>query len=515
MNQSQMVIVREICRMLLTTDQYISVIAKTLNTSRKRVTKIKKRLTRRKLSWNDVKQMGDSKLKRTLYPKPKNRYKRRVPNWIDVHEKMRHKHQTLAQLWEEYRLINPSDAYSYSQFTALYAQFLKTVDVTMRMVHHPGECVFVDFAGLTIPWQDGEVERKAHVFVAVAGASNYTFAIACRDQSAESWIHAHNMMFFYFGGVFQVVVPDNLKAAVILAGAFPTLNRTYLELARHFNTVIAPARVRKPQDKSKAEAGVLFVSRWITAPLRRRKFFSLEEINEAIRELLPALNERKFRKLPGTRHSRFLEIDKPALKPLPAKRFEYVTWVHVQKVPADYHLYVDGHAYSIPYQYVGKQVEACYSNTMVQFFHDNQRIASHKRSYEKGGRTLDKLHMTKAHRAYSERQLGDFLTWAKPIGVYAVSAVEAQFDDKPDYSYSAAIACDRLKRLCSLHSEPRFEAACKRASLLQSLTVKTIRSILNRKIESLDIPESISMEGFPVHQNVRGSNYFQANGETQ
>jgi transposase len=515
MNNEQMIVVREICRFVLTTDQPVSEIARVLNTSRKRVSKIKKRLKLRKLSWDAVEQMGDAKLKRTLYPRRKNRYKRRKPNWIDIHEKMRHKHQTLIQLWEEYRLIDPTDAYSYSQFTALYAQFIKTVDITMRMVHHPGECVFVDFAGLTIPWQDGDTERKAHIFVAVSGASNYTFAMACRDQSAESWIDAHNKMFFYFDGVHAVVVPDNLKAAVILAGAFPTLNRIYLELARYYETVIAPARVRKPQDKSKAEAGVLFVSRWITAPLRRRKFFSLEEVNEAIRELLPALNERKFRKLPGTRHSRFLEIDKPALKPLPAKPFEYVTWVSAQKVPADYHLYVDEHAYSLPYKYVGKQVEACFSNTMVQFYFDGKRIASHKRSFEKGGRTLDKSHMTKAHKAYSERQLGDFLIWAKSIGVYAVSAVEAQFDGKPEYSYSAAIACDKLKRLCSLHDKDRFEAACKRASLLRSLTVKTIQSILSRRVEALDMPEELSMDGFPAHQNVRGSNYFQNNGEIQ
>jgi hypothetical protein len=200
----------------------------------------------------------------------------------------------------------------------------------------------------------------------------------------------------------------------------------------------------------------------------------LEEINSAIQELLPALNERKFRRLPGTRYSRFLEIDKPALKSLPSKLFECMTWVHEQKVPADYHLYVEEHAYSVPYQYVGQLVEACYSYTTVQFFHDHQRIAIHKRSFEKGGRTLDKTHMTKAHQIYSERNLVDYLMWAKPIGVYAISAVEAQFDGKPEYSYSASINCDKLKRLCSLHGEARFEAACQRASLLHSLTVKRL-----------------------------------------
>ncbi len=272
--------------------------------------------------------------------------------------------------------------------------------------------------------------------------------------------------------------------------------------------MIAPSRVRKPQDKSKAEAGVLFVSRWITAPLRRRQFFSLEEINEAIKELLPVLNERKFKRLPGTRHLRFLEVDKPELKSLPSKPFEFTTWVAEQKLPSDYHLIIRDHAYSVPYEYVGKMVEACYSNSTVQFFHDNKRIATHKRSYEVGGRTLDKNHMTKAHRAYSEREFSDFLLWAKGIGVYAVSVVEAQFEGKPDYSYSAAIKCDKLKRLASLHGDSRFEAACHRAHLLQSLTVKTIRSILTRKVESLELPQDPCVDELPTHQNVRGANYY-------
>lgn len=505
--------VRDISWMLLTTQFSINKVAQSLNTSSKRVAKIKVHLIKAKVSWDDIEKLSDTQLKKLIYPKPKNRYIRRKPDWIDVHEKMRHKHQTLIQIWEEYRLIDPTDAYSYSQFSVHYNAFKKTVDVTMRMEHRPGECVFVDFAGLTIPWLDGETERKAHVFVAVSGASNYTFALACRDQSTESWIEAHNKMAFFFEGVHEVVVPDNLKAAVIKAGAFPTLNRTYLEWARHFNTAIAPSRVRRPQDKSKAEAGVLFVSRWITAPLRRRKFFSLEEINEAIQELLPVLNERKFRRLPGTRHTRFLEMDKPALRILPSKPFEPMTWVHEQKVPPDYHLIIKGHAYSVPYRYIGKMVEACFSHNAVQFFHDHQRIATHKRSFEQGGRTLDKSHMTKAHQAYSERQLDDFLMWAKPIGVYAVSAIETQFEGKPNYSYSAAIACDKLKRLCSLHGEQRFEAACERASLLRSLTVKTIRSILTRKVDALELPEPMTTDNFPSHQNLRGPDYFAAKGD--
>lgn len=515
MKTEQLLILREICRLVLTSSHSINEIARMFFVSSRRVSRIRRKLKKLNLTLELVDSYGDQQLKKLLYPKQRNRYVRRIPNWCEIHEKMGHKCQTLAQLWEEYRLINPVDAFSYSQFTYHYAKFRKTVDVTMRMTHQPGECVFVDYAGLTIPWQDGDVEKNAHIFVAVSGASNGTFSLACRDQSTESWIDAHNKMFTFFGGVHQVVVPDNLKAAVIKPGSFPILNRTYLDMARHYGITIAPARVRRPQDKSKAEAGVLFVSRWITAPLRRRKFFSLEEINEAISELLPVLNERKFRRLEGTRWSRFLAIDKPALKPLPAKPFECFTWVHEQRVPSDYHVYIEGHAYSVPYQYAGKMVEACYSLNSVQFFHDHQRIASHRRSFEKNGRTLDDTHMPHAHKAYSERQLGDFLMWSKGIGVYAISAVEAQFAGKPNYSYTAAIACDKLKRLCTLYGAERFESACKRASLLQSLTVKTIRSILTRKVDSLEIPEPLSVDSLPIHQNLRGADYYTIRGDMQ
>lgn len=512
MKLTKMVVIREICRLLLTTELSFNEIARLLNTSSKRVSRIKKCLDKLSITWPEVEDFTDRVLFQKLYPKRKNRYVRREPNWLEIHELMRNKHQTLIQLWEEYRLIEPANAYSYSQFTCKYSDFLKTIDVTMRMVHYPGEVAFVDFAGLTIPYYQDEGEKEAQVFIGISGCSNYTFAFACRDQSSESWIDAHNKMVIYFDGVHLVIVPDNLKAAVTRAGAFPLLNRVYLEWAQHNDTVIAPARVRHPQDKSKAEAAVLFVSRWITAPLRRRKFFSLEEINLAISEMLPALNERKFKRLPGTRHSRFLEFDRPALKPLPAKPFEHVTWVAAQKVGPDYHVFVEGHAYSVPYETVGKYVEACFSVSTVQLFHDGARVAIHKRSYEQGGRTLDKSHMTKSHQAYMERHLSDFINWAQPIGEHALFAVEAQFEGKPHYSYAAAVACDKLKRLCSLHGPDRFEAACARATRLKSLTVKTINSILTRKLESMDAPEQLEMDYLPLHQNVRGSDYYAARG---
>ncbi len=512
MKIEKLIIDREICRAIGTTDLSANDIAQMYSTTPKRVSRIKKLLLRKSFGWLEVEKLSHQKLQSVLYPKRKNRYVRRDPNWHRVFELMKNKHQTLVQLWEEYRLENPTDAYSYTQFTVKYNEFVSTVDVTMRQIHRPGEKVFVDFAGLTIPYIENGVKKKAHIFVAVSGASNYTFAVACRDQSSESWINAHNLMFRYFGGVHQILVPDNLKAAVISAGSTPVLNRVYLEMAKHYGIVIAPARVRKPQDKSKAELGVLFVSRWITAPLRRREFFSLEEINEAIREMLPALNERKFKRISGSRHLRFLEVDKPALKTLPNNAFEFKKWLPVRKVPADYHVVVEEHAYSVPYKYVGKPVEICFSHSMIQIFYDNKRIASHKRSYEKDGRTLDKSHFTKAHQHQLERELTDYVRWAKSIGPYSELAVEAQFEGKQPFSPDAALCCDKLKRLSFLHGEDRFEAACKRASYLRSFSYKTINSILARRVESLDLPENLSDFSMPLHANIRGSGYYQPTG---
>jgi transposase len=505
---------REIWRMISTTTFSNRDIGIVVGVSHNTVKRVRSIYHLNENKWEEISEMTDKQLAKLVYPKKISRYKKRQPDWALTHILMQGKHQVLLELWEDYRLINPYDAYSYSQFTNKYREYLKSVDVTMRQVHRAGECVFVDFAGTTISWVDSDtgIEQAAQIFVAVSGASSYTFAFAVRSQRIEDWVAAHNQMFQFFGGVHQVVVTDNLKSAVTRPGVIPDINRTYLELARHYGCVIDTTRVRRPQDKAKVEAGVKFVSRWISAPLRRRQFFSINEINEAIAELLPVLNERKFRKLPGCRRSRFLDIDKPALKPLPAEPFVHATWVHEQKVGSDYHVNVADHAYSVPYALVGKMVEARYTGNTVELFHDNQRVATHLRSFEQGMHTTDKAHMPDPHRSYADSTLEHFLAWSQGVGGHAELAVRAQFDGRPEYSHVGAKACRQLEYLARVHGHVRFEAACERAQLLQSLTVKSIRSILQRRLDEISQHETLLQEQLPLHANVRGAQYYAMGG---
>jgi len=379
----------------------------------------------------------------------------------------------------------------------------------MRQIHYAGDCVFVDYAGKTIAWTDPETgeAKNAQVFVGVLGCSNYTFAWASDSQKLEDWITAHVQMFQFFGGVPSTIVPDNLKSAVTSSGVIPQVNKSYSDLAKHYNCIVQPARVYRPQDKSLAELGVLFVTRWITVALKRQRLFSLTEVNEAIMKLLKKLNDRPFKRLQGSRQSQFLELDKPQLQSLPNERFEHAEWVREQKVGRDYHIYVKQHAYSVPYQLVGERVEARVSANTVEILHLNKRIASHIRSHKQGGFTTDRSHMPVSHRKYAERNFNQYKSWADGIGSAAKDAIYSQFAGKDEHSTSACKACDQLQKLERLYGRDKFETACERAKQLASLTVTSIHSILKRSKFDTEDQEPIQAQ-LPLHHNVRGANYY-------
>lgn len=438
---------------------------------------------------------------------------KRMPDWNFIHSQMQARHQTLLQLWEEYCLINPSDAYSYSQFSHHYRKHLSHIDVSMRQVYYAGEIVFVDYAGRTVPWFDEttQQEKIAQIFLGVLGCSNYSFVWASSSQKLEDWIEAHVRMFEYFGGVPQVVVSDNLRSAVTRAGSIPIINRSYMECIRHYDAAIDPARVKKPKDKAKVEGGVLLIYRWILTQLSRQRFFSVDEINAAILPLLEKFNSRAFKRLPGSRRSRFDEMDKPALKPLPTEPFEYAEWVSEQKVPPDYHVYIRQHAYSVPYQLVSEKVEARVTSRMVEIFHLSKRIAVHQRQEEQGGFTTNPDHRPPQHRAYASKTVENFYTWAQRIGPAATSMIVAQFEGKPDHSLIGRKACMQLEKLCRAHGDQRFESACSRAKDIGSLTVKSVRSILQHHLDS-DTPEHPIQPELPLHYHLRGPQYYREGG---
>jgi transposase len=342
------------------------------------------------LSWSQARALDEASLERQLYPPPPTVVdaERAQPDWTRIHQELRRKGVTLNLLWHEYRAAHPQ-GYGYSWFCEHYGAWAGKLDVVMRQPHRAGEKLFVDYAGHTAEVVDrhtGEV-RQAQVFVAVLGASSYTYAEATWTQQLPDWIGSHVRTFGFLGGVPELVVPDNLRSAVTKAHRYePDLNPTYAEMADHYAVAVLPARARRPRDKAKAEVAVQVVERWILAALRHRTFFSLEELNREIAHLLERLNARPFKKLPGSRREVFETLDRPALRPLPVEPYTFAQWKKVT-VNIDYHVEVEGHYYSVPYALVRRGLEIRYSERTVECFHRGQRVASHVRSHLKGHHT--------------------------------------------------------------------------------------------------------------------------------
>ena len=484
--------------------------AKHVDVSDKTVSRIRKKARKNNVTYDDIKDMSDDELKAIFYSSRQPFRNKRVPDCAGINKRMSKKGWTLALDHYQYRRVDPDTAYSYSSYCDIYKRFMKKTEVTMRQNHYAGETIMVDFAGTTIPYYDIECKesKKAQIFVAILGCSKKTYVVAVSSQNIRDWIWANTKMLEFFEGIPEAIIVDNLKAAVIKAGQFANINKVFKEWARYYNVSIAPTRVRRPKDKALVENAVLHVTRWIIAVLRDRQFFSVEEINEAIPELLEAYNNKAFKRIPGSRQSRYEELDKPLLRPLPQVPFEQCEWIAKQKVGPDYHVYVLGHAYSVPYHLVSEYVEARVTSKAVEFFHKNLRVALHVRNDKKDSHSTLPMHRPMSHQQYAEQNLQNYMEWAATIGNYACDAVLYQFKDKKDHSFVSSKACSQLKKLAKIFGEERFEAACERAKTINSLTVKSIRSILQNKLDMQEIDNS-NTNNFPLHSNVRGSDYYQ------
>ena len=461
------------------------------------------------LSWSVAQTLDDGELERRLFGAPEPGSGFAAPDCALIHQELkRHRHVTLKLLWEEYRERHGAQAYRYSAFCTAYREWQSLLRRSMRQRHYAGEKLFVDYAGPTVPIIHAATgaTSAASLFVAVWGASNYTYAEATRSQQLAEWIGAHVRAFTYFGGAPQILVPDNPKTGVTRADRYePELNRSYQELAEHYGTVVIPARPYKPRDKAKVEAGVLVAERWILARLRHRTFFSVEELNAAIAELLADLNVRPFAKLPGHRRAAFERLDAPAMKPLPATPYVYAQWKRA-KTGVDYHLEVDGHYYSVPQALVGREIEVRYTAATIECFHRGTRVASHVRSYQRGSHTTIAEHMPKSHRAHAEWSPRRLIAWGASIGPNVAAVVEYQLTHKP-HPEQGYRACLGLLALARRYGEARLEAACARAVLLGSLTRKSVQSILMRGLDRLATPEP-EATALPLHENVRGPGYY-------
>jgi len=441
---------------------------------------------------------------------------RAAPDFAAIHQQRQtQRFVTLQLLWEEYREANP-DGYRYSRFCELYQRWRGKQDVVLRQEYRAGEKLFVDWAGPTIPIYSptGGAIEQAHLFVAVLGASSYTYAEATRDEQMINWLTAHMRAFEFFGGVPKLIVPDNAKTGVSRACRYdPDLNPTYQQMAMHYGVGVVPARPCKPRDKAKVESGVLVVERWIMAALRNRRFFGIEELNQAIRELLVKLNQRPFRKRPGaSRASLFEALDKPALASLPCERFDLSEWAKAT-VNIDYHVVFDDNYYSVPYHLVHELVEIRSLPTTVEIFHKGRRVASHLRSRGSGQMVTVAEHRPRSHREHLEWTPSRMVNWARTIGPNTARLFERIMDDKP-HPEMGYRGCLGIIRLSKKYSAERTEAAAERALLTGACRYKSVESILKNSLDRQPLEPQPDAASPPGHDNIRGAAYFDSGDQS-
>jgi len=406
--------------------------------------------------------------------------------------------------WEEYWAAAP-DGFGYSWFCDLYREWAGRLKPTLRQVHPAGERLFVDFAGSTMAVMEGASgeERQAAIFVAVLGASSFTFACAMWSQTLPDWIGAHVCAFGYFGGVARQLVSDNLKAGVTRACFHePVVNRTYGAMAAHYGAAIVPARPYKPRDKAKVEVGVQVVQRWILARLRHRRFFSLAELNGAIAALVEQLNDRMMRGLGTTRRALFDQFDCPALLPLPPVAYEYAEWRRC-RVGLDYHVQIDKRFYSVPHELLRQEVEARITAGTVELFHRGKRVASHVRSATRHPSTVTE-HMPSAHRRYRDWTHDRIRREAAIISDDTTTLVELILRSRP-HPEQGFRSCIGILGLVQHHGTERVDAACARALALGTRSCTSVAAILkNRRDQPADTVEAPGL----LHENIRGPGYY-------
>jgi transposase len=467
------------------------------------------------IAWGQIADLDEEQLAAQLYRSasaPVARIPSRpLPDWARMREELaRRDHQvTLALLWEEYKAEHP-EGYQYSQFAVLYRRFEKRLSVVLRQVHRGGEKCFVDFCdGLALIDEHTGERIKTQLFVAALGASSFTFARATLSQELPAWLDCHVRMYEAFGGVSAITVPDNLRSAIASADRYEAqINPSYRELAEHYGTCIIPARVGKPRDKGKVEAAVLVAQRWILAVLRHRRFYHLEDLNRAIAQLLAKLNDRVMRHVKQSRRQMYERLERPALKALPPRPYEYADWKQVG-VNIDYHIAFDDHFYSVPYTLVGETLWCRATMQTVELIHRGKRITSHVRSLKKYDYSTHPEHRPASHRAHLEWTPSRLIDWGRSVGVHTAALIDHVLRSKPhpEQGYRSALG---ILRLSNRFGNERLELACARALDIRSPHYRTIKTMLKQRMEgtvAIDAagPDPAATLGTA---NVRGPRYY-------
>jgi transposase len=466
------------------------------------------RARRAGLTWPLPEDLSDDALEQRLYPPSTIKDEQRpLANWAEIHRELKRPGVTLQLLWQEYREQHPV-GYAYSRFCDLHRAWEKRVSPTMRQTHIAGERMFVDYAGTKLQVIDsttGEI-LTAELFVAVLGASSLTHAEATWTQSLSDWIGSHTRAFSYFGGVTAMIVSDNLKSGITKACFYePNVNRSYQEMANHYDTAIVPARPKKPRDKAKVEAGVQVATRWVIAKLRKRTFFTLAELNAAIRDCVEQINNRVTRHLGASRRSLFEETERSALKSLPTTEHVFAQWKQC-RAGIDYHIEIDKHYYSVPYTLVRQELWASYTASTVEVFHRGKRVAVHRRGPPNRGHTTLPEHMPSSHRRYADWTLERIKREAGEIGPNATALVEVIVREKrhPEQGFRS---CRGIVKLVERFDRERVEAACERALAIGTRSFSSVKSILDTKLDRKR-PEKAADGPAIVHDNIRGPTFY-------
>jgi transposase len=488
-------------------------IARSCSVNHRTVAEYLKRFEASGLPWPLPEDLDHQSLQRKLFPErpePPNAEGPQMPDMKYLHRELRRKGVTLFMLWEEYRDREP-DGYGKTQFYDHYRRWAGKLNPTMRQEHKAGEKVFVDYAGKKPKIVDpdtGEV-REVELFVGSLGASSYTYVEATLTQSLPDWIGAHIRMFEFFGAVPSIAVPDNLRSGVTRACRYePDLNPTYQDLSDHYGFAVIPARKAKARDKAKVEVGVQVAERYILGSLRDQTFFSLADLNEAIRGVLETLNGKPFQKLDVSRRELFEQLDRPAMQPLPATRYEYGAWKKA-KVNIDYHIEAERNYYSVHYSLIQKPVDVRLTASTVEIWYQGRRVASHLRRYTRGRHyTLD-AHRPPAHQEYLKWTPERILSWGRKTGPWteALMAKVMASRKHPEQGYRS---CLGILRLAQNYGAQRLENACRRALVIRGYSYKSVKSILDRGLDGQPLPEeNPSRKSVAIdHDNIRGKDYY-------
>jgi transposase len=480
-------------------------IAATVGSARSTVQECLQRCRQAGIGWPLPAELDEVQLHERLYQREVPLSRVPQADFAALHVELSRPGVTRMLLWQEYKAAH-RDGWQYSAFCDQYRRWLRTQELVLRQNHTPGEKLFVDYAGHTVSVTDrhsGEV-RQAQIFVAVLGASNYTYAEASWTQSLPDWLGAHVRALEFIGGLPRAIVPDNLKSAVNKAHRYePELNPAYQDFAEHYELAILPARARRPRDKAKVEVGVQVVERWILARLRNRTFFSLSELNSAIGQLLNELNNRPFKRRAGSRASVFAELERPVLRALPLQRYEFATWKKA-KVHLDYHVEVERAYYSVPYHLIGKTVEVRLSAHALEIYHRQKLVAAHLRTSNKGTFTTLDAHRPARHSAVVDLTHERLMQRALAIGPATAELLSQQLHRR-QHPEQALRVCLGILRLAKDFSAAALEQAAQRALALKAYSYRALRTLISTPAPKQPDPPAPVIE----HDNVRGSQYFQ------